>query len=524
MAIKGSLKEAGLPDVIQLLSMGQKTGILTVTERDHFGSITFSKGDIVDSYLINRKNRIGELLVASGEMSREQLSRALEIQKQTGEKIGMILLKEKYIREDVLKKNLRQQIKETIFTMMRWEDGYFNFEPRYSVSDEKILAINPETLLLETARQVDEISEVSLDIIRDSSVLKVVGSEEEVSRLSGREKKVYSLLDGEIPLQIIIESSPFDKFETKEILSSLVNRGICTVVEEVSQKTLSQKISEHLNLGIAFLKTNLYDEAEREFKHILKIDHSNEEARFYLSVILTKTKNYKEAEDLLRKLLKGHPDNLLYENNLGYVLEMKEEEEEALKLFNKAATSESSGIPFLNIGIIYFNREEYQKSKELLSKAKEMDDSMILPHFYLALIDVVSGRLKQAVSRIRGIIKKEPELAILYYNLGVIQEEIGKREEAEINYKKALNLTPNNIKPRIKLGELYYKRGRYPSARAAFEMVTDAGLGDAGIFLKLGNIYYKLGEKNKAISAWRKSLELDPSSSIARKNIEMAEQ
>jgi len=74
MGIKGSLKEASLPDVIQLLSMGQKTGILTVIEKGHFGSITFYKGKIVDSYLINRKNRIGELLLNSGELSEEQLS------------------------------------------------------------------------------------------------------------------------------------------------------------------------------------------------------------------------------------------------------------------------------------------------------------------------------------------------------------------------------------------------------------------------------------------------------------------
>ena len=31
MAIKGSLKEASLPDVLQLLSMGKKTGCLAVT-------------------------------------------------------------------------------------------------------------------------------------------------------------------------------------------------------------------------------------------------------------------------------------------------------------------------------------------------------------------------------------------------------------------------------------------------------------------------------------------------------------
>ena len=41
MAIKGSLTEASLPDVLQLLAMSKKTGCLSVTHRNNFGSIYF---------------------------------------------------------------------------------------------------------------------------------------------------------------------------------------------------------------------------------------------------------------------------------------------------------------------------------------------------------------------------------------------------------------------------------------------------------------------------------------------------
>ena len=41
MAIRGSLKEASLPDVLQLLSMGKKTGCLSVGLRGSFGYIFF---------------------------------------------------------------------------------------------------------------------------------------------------------------------------------------------------------------------------------------------------------------------------------------------------------------------------------------------------------------------------------------------------------------------------------------------------------------------------------------------------
>jgi hypothetical protein len=46
MAIKGSLKEASLPDVLQLLSLGRKTGCLAVADRHNFGYIYFDSGKI----------------------------------------------------------------------------------------------------------------------------------------------------------------------------------------------------------------------------------------------------------------------------------------------------------------------------------------------------------------------------------------------------------------------------------------------------------------------------------------------
>ncbi len=522
MAIKGSLREAGLPDVIQLLSMGQKTGILTVTEKEHFGSISFFKGNIVDSYLITRKNRIGELLVASGEMSEEQLGEALELQKKTGEKIGKILLKEKFVREESLVIYLKQQIQETIMTMMTWENGYFSFEPRFTDIDEELVAVNPASLLLETAKQADELSGVSLDILRESSIVKPVASDEEIAQFSKNEKRVYSLIDGEKTLEIIIEFSPFDTFDTKGIVSSFVNKGYCSVIERIAPQGIPEKINEHLNLGIAFLKTQLYDEAEREFKHVVKLNPKNRDARFYLSVILTKTKNYREAEELLRKLLKEYPDNSLYQNNLGYILEVKNRLDEAMEYFEKSAGLEISGIPVLNKAIILFKRGDFASAKEYFERALGIDKNLLLPHFYLAMIDIVAGKLTDAIQEFEFIVEKDPTIPMLYFNLGVIYENLMKSEKAEENYKKALELAPNYIESKIKLGGLYYKQGLYPSAQKIFEIISDVGLGNADMFLKLGNIYYKLGQKEQALKQWGKTLEFDPGNSIARRNIEMA--
>ena len=63
MAIKGSLKEASLPDVIQLLYLGRRTGCLAITDRQNLGYIYFDDGKIAYASIVNRRDRLGDMLV-----------------------------------------------------------------------------------------------------------------------------------------------------------------------------------------------------------------------------------------------------------------------------------------------------------------------------------------------------------------------------------------------------------------------------------------------------------------------------
>ena len=58
MAIEGSLADVGLADISQLLSLGRKTGCLTVTDRSNFGYIYFEKGRVVYASVLNRPDRL----------------------------------------------------------------------------------------------------------------------------------------------------------------------------------------------------------------------------------------------------------------------------------------------------------------------------------------------------------------------------------------------------------------------------------------------------------------------------------
>src|SRR2546422_7078257 len=129
MAIKGSLKEASLPDVLQLLALGQKTGCLSIADRSNFGYIYFDKGRICYASIVNRRDRLGDILVKHQKITSNQLDAAIHPQsKERDKKLGEILVGMGVISPEDLERYMRGQIEETVYYLFTSTQGAFNFE------------------------------------------------------------------------------------------------------------------------------------------------------------------------------------------------------------------------------------------------------------------------------------------------------------------------------------------------------------------------------------------------------------
>src|SRR5215212_2813730 len=158
MAIKGSLKEASLPDVIQLLFLGRRTGCLALADQHNFGTIYLDEGQIVYASIVNRRDRLGDILLRKGRISAQQLQNAITAQVDDRQhKLGEILVGLGLLTRTELEDYMRLQIEEAVYYLFTWTSGTFNFEAGVRPEREDFLVrINPEFLLLEGARRVDE--------------------------------------------------------------------------------------------------------------------------------------------------------------------------------------------------------------------------------------------------------------------------------------------------------------------------------------------------------------------------------
>jgi len=159
MAIEGALQDVGLADICQLLSMGKKTGCLSLTDRSNFGYIYFEDGRVIYASVLNRPDRLGELLVRNHVISRAQLSDAMEAQAhERGARLGGILVTSGALTEEELQRYISLQIEEAVYYLFTWNQGSFHFDPDQKPDEEGIflVTIPVENLLMEAARRVDE--------------------------------------------------------------------------------------------------------------------------------------------------------------------------------------------------------------------------------------------------------------------------------------------------------------------------------------------------------------------------------
>lgn len=160
MALKGTLGDFALTDILQLIGLQRKSGLLVIRHGDDEVSVGFEAGKVVSAESKERpaELKVGQLLVRSGKITEQRLSEALEIQKKTLQRLGHVLLRHGWIEKEALSRELQLQMTETVYDLFRWRDGEYDFRPDEKVEWERdfVTPVPSETLLMEGAQMVDE--------------------------------------------------------------------------------------------------------------------------------------------------------------------------------------------------------------------------------------------------------------------------------------------------------------------------------------------------------------------------------
>ncbi|MRR09685.1 tetratricopeptide repeat protein [bacterium] len=533
MAIKGSFREVSLPDVLQLLAVGFKTGCLKVTDGQNFGNIYFKDGRVCYSSLLNRPDRLGDRLVSRGLVSAAQLQQALDQQRNEGGKrrLGDILMESGLVSTEDVQQDITHQIGDAIFFLLRWPDGEFFFEQDALPDNEPVMvSLDVMNLLLEEARQVDEWRTLETKLPTPQTVLERVAMEDgQVSELglNEEERHILLLVDGSRSLEDIYQASPLGDFATAKIIYGLLLSGIAKRGGEKAKQVSNWKagvLDEHRNLGIAFYKTQMYDEAAREYRRMVSIKPDDPEPRFYLGMIHFRKAEYAEAATEFLEAIAIDPKLAPAYNNLGLALEAMGELDDAARQYRRALElSAQASLPRVNLATLAYQKGDYGSALEQLSRLEEEKGKIPMVSFLLGMIAWKQGDADAALANWAAASAGRRANPAVENNLGALKYGRGQIDDAERHYQAALKAAPADPVVLGNLAELYYKNGMIPQAVETLLRMDEAGVATGAEHARLGNLYFKQGSRDQAIEHWRRSLALDPDNQMVQRNLKLAE-
>ncbi len=537
MAIEGSLHDVGLADICQLLSMGLKTGCPTMTDRSNFGYMYFKRGRVIHASVLNRPDRLGELLVRNGVIDRSHLSEAMEAQAhRKGVRIGDILVENGVLSEEELRKYISLQIEEAVYNLFTWDQGSFHFDPDQKPDEEGMYLVNihAESLLMEGARRVDEWSLIEKKIPSMDLVFQVVKhpdqEEEGEVDLTSAQRKILPLLDGHRTVGHIVSESGLVEFEVGKALFGFIQAGF---VDKAGKRVAEsgsgdERVDQHVSLGVAFFRSGMMEDAVRELQAALEIEPKCAAALFRLGLISFRQGRLREALEYFDRLPESVRTGYAVLRNRALALEMAGRYQDALATLDEAE-EELLGDPdlALNRGIIFLKMGDVAKALTGL-RAYRSAPSVKKPspvyYAYTVLAAAIAGQLDYAVAVGREGLGHYPDSGPILVNTGAVLERRGDMDSAGAYYGRAVSASPVPAQAHKNLGDHAYAHGDIEAARIHYEKAVriNPRLGD-DVYLRLGTIAHQDADHDVARLLWRRALELNPQNDLVRTNLEMLE-
>ncbi len=169
MSLVGNLADLGLGEILQIVSLSRKSGILTLQSRGREGIIVFRFGQVIRANSSTMRYFLGEELLKRQVVDEDCLKKALHEQQATAykERLGPILIHKFNVPAQKIEDVVREQIEKVVYSFFSWEDGRFEFEVQEDVEtidDSKLdplqfmlaQGLNPQFLAMEGSRIIDE--------------------------------------------------------------------------------------------------------------------------------------------------------------------------------------------------------------------------------------------------------------------------------------------------------------------------------------------------------------------------------
>jgi CheY-like chemotaxis protein len=168
MSLVGNLEDLGLGEILQIVSLSRRSGVLSLQSRGREARIIFQTGQVIRASSTSFQQNLGEVLIQKGVIDLTILKRALSLQADEGygKLLGGIMVESFGVSAEAIEAVVREQIENVVYSLFAWAEGTFEFElQEIAPGDAARLdpvqfmlnqGLNPQYLAMEGSRIIDE--------------------------------------------------------------------------------------------------------------------------------------------------------------------------------------------------------------------------------------------------------------------------------------------------------------------------------------------------------------------------------
>jgi tetratricopeptide (TPR) repeat protein len=199
-------------------------------------------------------------------------------------------------------------------------------------------------------------------------------------------------------------------------------------------------------------------------------------------------------------------------NNLGMLYFNQHDYAKAVPVLEKGLQI-NSNMPTATamLGLSYFEMGENRRAEPLLEsalRANPADDNIeiSLAHVLLAL-----GKNQQAIQHLNSYLHRNPKDQKAWYLLGKTYLQMSEYALGKVN-----QINPNSYVAHEVAGEIDESMKNYDGALLEFKKAVELAPQQPGTHLRLGNVYWVMGKWQSAQEQFRNELAIAPTDCIAR--------
>jgi uncharacterized protein DUF4388 len=288
MSIQGNLKTMSVSDLLQFLAAARKTGTLRVARAATVKEIVLENGVIVGSRSNDPKELIGQVLLHYGKIGEDQLQAAMEIHRQSGDRLGDILSKQGIVSAADVVYALRVRTLDIIYDLFLWDEATFEFFDGQDLPSDVIrIQVEAQSVIMEGIYRIDEWSRYRAVIPSDRTFFELNAGWTKSLDGSKDVRELLYHVEKRMTLAEISYNMHTSVFHACAQLFDLVEAGVIAVAGEApipteadqSAATTTLSVAELLALARAEMQDGSFENALGKVRSALEQEPNNGEAR-----------------------------------------------------------------------------------------------------------------------------------------------------------------------------------------------------------------------------------------------------